>query len=335
MSPRRRQNVDVQLGKHNRLEKERCIHLEISVPGMVVFNAEPGGGKSHAIRSLAYQERKNIKHCIAFSRSAFRKVNLEYIPNYEGTEKQEKDYFNFKHKRFNEARLRAFLDFQESFKEGHRPLGCIIIDDDISDPKMYQSEAIIDAVTMFRHYNLIIFLSTQYINKFPTVVRECASQVAIFKLNSFRSIRAAYESYAQQFETYNQFRFWLDKVTDPIEEHKLAWKDRRNGKPWQVLRFPKKIPKFRLNYGLRDNPLHPSLWNAGDKIFEKGKAPKSAKKGGSKKRKRAPVPKSAFTQSFDNAIGFARKRYKHNDFPDGPYEDSVMRERLRVPEFDR
>lgn len=225
--------------------------LKINMPGLIILVSKPGGGKSYMIRYLMYCNQKLFSHCIAFSKSAFRPGNLEYIPDYEGTPEDKKRYMNFKWMMYKDEVLREFLNGQQAYPEEARPLGVIIIDDDISDPHMFESPAMIDAITMYRHYKIVIIVAAQYVNKLSTTMRECASQVGLFKMDSKRSIEAAYESYGQEFEDHKEFKQWLFAATYPPSEHKCCWKDKMNDKPWEIVRAPDHIPKFRLEYGER------------------------------------------------------------------------------------
>jgi hypothetical protein len=125
-----------------------------------------------------YMNRDRFAYGICFSKSAFREGNLEYIPYFEGSPEDKARYLNFKHMLYNEEALRALLVKQASYPDGERPCAFVIFDDDISDPNMFNSSAFIDAVTMYRHYNLWICICVQYINKLSTTARECASQVS-------------------------------------------------------------------------------------------------------------------------------------------------------------
>lgn len=62
-------------------------------------------------------------------------------------------------------------------------------------------------------------------------------------------MEAAYDSYGQEFETYDEFKNWLNSRTTPVEEHNFCWKDKMNDAPWVVHVAPPVIPKFRLDYG--------------------------------------------------------------------------------------
>lgn len=225
--------------------------ISISLPGMTLMVSKPGGGKSHLANYLIYLNRSRIKHAIAFSKSAFRPGNIAFMPNYSGVGKDAKEYFNFKHMRYDKNILREFLEGQARYPEGQRPLGLIYFDDDISEAGMFNDEYVIDAATMYRQYNVWVIIATQHVNKVSTTVRECASEVALFKMDSKRAIEAAYESYGQDFEDYKAFKAWLFMNTTPAEEHNFCWKDKMNDKPWEVLRAPASVPKFRLEYGKR------------------------------------------------------------------------------------
>ncbi len=223
--------------------------LTVSLPGMILLNSKPGGGKSHLARYIFYVNRKKFRHGIVFSKSCFRPGNIDYVPNYEGTPKDVKTHRNFKHMRYNKAVMKAFLDGQAAYPEGKRPLGFVYIDDDISESNMFNDEYMLDAATMYRQYNILLIVCTQHVNKLSTTFRECASQVALFKMDSLGSIKACYESYGQEFEDINRFRSWLFDNTTPMEMHKFCWKDKMNDRPWEVLVAPRKIPFFRFDYG--------------------------------------------------------------------------------------
>lgn len=223
--------------------------LPISMPGMIVANSKPRGGKSYLFKYLIYMNRRMFSHGIVFSKSAFRPGNMDYIPRFP--EDKTGKYLNFKHMRYDENKLRKFLEHQQSYSDEERPLGFIIVDDEISSNNMWNSEAMIDAATMYRHYNVVVFIATQYINKISTTIRECATQVALFKMDSKRAINAAWESYGSEFDNYNVFKNWLESNTTPADQHKFCWKDKMYDLPWRVAVAPPLIPKFRLRYGLK------------------------------------------------------------------------------------
>lgn len=225
-------------------------HLMMTLPACILLNSRPGGGKSHMARYLCYELKDYIAYGVCYSKSIFKEGNIDYIPAYSNKPEDLAKYQNFRFDKFSKENLAEVLKMQSEYPEGKAPLCLIMFDDDISDPDMFTSEEFIDAVTMFRHYNLLIIICTQYINKLTTVTRECASCVGLFKMTTKRSINAAYESYGVEFESENDFKRWLSQNTHNPKDHNICWKDRANDLPWKVLRAPAEIPPFRLEYGV-------------------------------------------------------------------------------------
>lgn len=227
--------------------------FEINLPGLLILNSKPAGGKSHMLRYLFYRYRNLFSYGIFFSRTAFRAGNLDYVPDFKGTPEDKAHYYNFKHMRWDPLKLQALLNKQAAFPDGERPLAFVGFDDNISEKAMWEDPVFIDLVTMFRHYNVFVAIATQYINKVCTTARECATDVGLFKMDSRRSIEAAYDSYGMEFEDLKIFKAWLDANTTPPELHNCCWKDKANDKPWRVVRAPAVIPEFRLEYGRRES----------------------------------------------------------------------------------
>jgi len=168
--------------KDTALTETQCLGgLEISIPGMIVLNSKPGGGKSHMLRYIMYLYRKRFDHGIAFSKSTFRTTNLDYMPEFPDEPGKN---LNFKHLHYKPEILQAFLDGQAADPS---KLGFVVVDDDISDPNMWYSQPMIDAATMYRQYNILLVISTQHTNRVSTTIRECASQVR--RTNPFHTVK--------------------------------------------------------------------------------------------------------------------------------------------------
>jgi hypothetical protein len=59
----------------------------------------------------------------------------------------------------------------------------------------------------------MILLTTQYIYAIPPLLRECTTFFFTFHITSYRSLKAAYESFFGDFETYNECKkFILDNT---------------------------------------------------------------------------------------------------------------------------
>jgi hypothetical protein len=288
--------------------------LRVTIPGMVVLNSKPGGGKSHLTRYLMSEYRDQFAHGIAFSRSAFRPGNLDYMPNFEGTPKEQQRYLNFKHLYYEEEVLRNFLDLQAGYPEEERPLGFVIFDDDTSDPGMWKTSAMQDAATMYRQFNILLIINTQYVNLIPPVIRECAMQVAIFKTDTDRAIQACYDSYGQDFNRREEFQHFLFTATkDAVlgqKEHKFIWKDKEMDGPWRVLKAPTTIPKFRIEYG--------------EKSSAKGRGKGKSKSAHASKRSTRGIG-----QNILNHVQDVKRETRGDPYEDGiqlPYREDLYRE---------
>lgn len=238
-----------QLSKDTPLTETQTLGgLEISIPGMIVLNSKPGGGKSHMLRYIMYMYRKRFDHGIAFSKSTFRPGNLDYMPAFPD---EPDKWLNFKHLHWSEEVLQAFLDGQAADPS---KLGFVLVDDNISDPNMWYSKAFIDAATMYRQYNILLVISTQHTNRISTTIRECASQVGLFAMDTHNAIHACWESYGQEFRNDRDFYAWFSSILGDIKNHNCAWKNKIDGKPYVIVRAPKEIPAFRIEYGKKARP---------------------------------------------------------------------------------
>jgi hypothetical protein len=117
---------------------------------------------------------------------------------------------------------------------------------------MWQNPVFVNMATQVRHYDIVLCIATQYINKIPPTFRESAFQTALFWMASERSLKAAYESYGSDFGNYDEFKAFnnsklgdhkflfvnqYDKATKPAEE--LVNEN-------LVLIAPPVIPPFKL-----------------------------------------------------------------------------------------
>jgi hypothetical protein len=212
--------------------------LPISIPGVLIINSKSGGGKSHLISYLFYElayVRKQVAYGIAFSKTIHDPGNLSYIP------------MKYKYPHYEEEALKNLLELQSRIPEAQRPNAFVLFDDCISDSKQWNSPVLLDAITQCRHFHLWIILSTQSINKIPNAMREGAFQVAIFYTDTKRSLEAAYESYGQDFESFQSFKQFLQNHTG---QYRFLFKNKcKDGEDdWKVFRCPPHIPRFQLNY---------------------------------------------------------------------------------------
>ena len=200
---------------------------------LIIINGKQRSGKSQLISYIMYCNRKNFQYGISFSGTSFDPENLSYIPE------------KYKYMQYNETKLHNLMKIQQSFPKEERPLAFVIFDDCINDKKQWNSKILLDLLTQLYHYNIVCIISTQYINKIPALLRENARLICIFKTDTLRSLEAAYESYGQNYDTFKEFKNFLLESTG---DYKFIVRDNKDASNFQIMRAPKKIPSFTLNY---------------------------------------------------------------------------------------
>jgi hypothetical protein len=138
------------------------------------------------------------------------------------------------------------MDIQSEYPENR----AAVIFDDCLDQKAFASQLFLDLTTQYRHYNISLFICTQYGFRIPPVVRECASRVGIFRLTTERSLKAAYESFGAFFKTYDEFRSY---VIDETGDYKFVWyiansSAENRDEVYHTAKAPPELPDVRFEY---------------------------------------------------------------------------------------
>ena len=206
--------------------------LPICAPGFLMNVSRQGGGKSHLDRYLMYENQRNFPWGVVFSKTVFDEENIPYIP------------LQYKHLGYQRDVLIGLMRLQLSYPKEIRPTGFIIFDDCITGT-MWNDEVLQDAFTQMRHYHFFIIVCTQYLNKVPPIIREQASDVALFHMETKRSMDAAFESYGGDFEDIKDFRRFIVGLGKGT--HKFAYQNKFVSDKWFVCRAPAEIPPFMMN----------------------------------------------------------------------------------------
>jgi len=82
--------------------------------------------------------------------------------------------------------------------------GFIIIDDCLGALK-WRDDFWTQIACTIRHYNLSLFITTQYLNKVPSVIRSQCSQYFFLKMLNMRELKSAYEQCFSMFFKFNDF----------------------------------------------------------------------------------------------------------------------------------
>ena len=128
------------------------------------------------------------------------------------------------HNNFNLVVLKNYVAWlQKTSKKKNKPIpNSFVVFDDIVNSLPKNDAWFNEFLSGYRHYNITIFVTTQYINRCAPLFREQASFAYIFQLHTKAAIEAAYDSYGASFETVKAWKKFLAEATD-VEHQALVW----------------------------------------------------------------------------------------------------------------
>ncbi len=209
----------------------------------LVIAARPASGKSHLIKYLLLLNHPDYTHTpfaygIVFTNTAFNKDYESFIPA------------EFIHSQYDPVILENLMKIQENQinSTGQAPRAFVIFDD-MLNLKMIGSQLFLNLSTQYRHFNITVILSSQYIYRVSTVARECATAAVLFKQTTKRSIEALFESYGGGFDSLKEFSAYLNK----LEKYQFVSYDPNNAsieknELYPISRCPANIPPFKFEY---------------------------------------------------------------------------------------
>lgn len=170
-------------------------------PGLFLFAAPTNSGKTTLIRFILTEMAKKgiFAYGIVLTGTAGLNNDYSYLPRKAVSV-------------FSEDRLRAFLRMQRDLahERGKAPPAFIVLDDVANEN--FKKPLYNGLFTTFRHFNLSVFVSTQYIYRIPPTIREQAAICVAFHQNTGRSKEALWQTYGtahKKQEFYNK----LDEAT--------------------------------------------------------------------------------------------------------------------------
>lgn len=159
-----------------------------TTPSISLFSAAPKSGKTHTIefliKTLWVQGR--FKYGFVFSMTALMNGDYHYLPQ------------RYVYGDCDDKKLTAIMQHQRG-KGGPRAPPAFLILDDCIGAAHFNSKVFTQLFTTYRHYNLTLFITTQYIYKVPPVFRDCSTFAFIFKQGTLKSIKALWESFGSMF----------------------------------------------------------------------------------------------------------------------------------------
>ena len=190
-------------------------------PFSMVINGACKSGKSYLIKYLISTYKNQFDHCIIFSNTA--KMNKEY--NHLG-KLIKLNIFNYNN---IEQKLTYFLNAKTVIKDEK----ILMIFDDIGGGLKLNSNLIFHLFSMYRHYNISVIYSIQYITKCPTVLRELGEYICVFKQNSLNAKKHCHDWYFNDL-TMNEY----SNMNTKLPQYAFFYIDRSDFSKKNIFRCP-------------------------------------------------------------------------------------------------
>jgi hypothetical protein len=124
--------------------------------------------------------------------------------------------------KLNETMQKMMEIQNNAIKSGKKPNICLILDDCMGALK--NNSTFQRLISCYRHYNISIFILTQYCVSQATFVRELCNYVYIFNQRTERSKKIVYENFFNDIESYEAFK----KKFAELKEYEFFFIDRVN-----------------------------------------------------------------------------------------------------------
>jgi len=199
-------------------------------------------GKSFLLRNLIYQfSKKNIfKFGVCFSGTGFNS-DYKFLPE------------NAVRSNYSEDQLEKYIAKLKAWLHAHPgeklPSNFLILDDLLGRIKL-NSGVFSNLMSTFRHYNITIFITSQYfVKNISTLLRELTDVAFIFRTRFHNSLKSLYEAYGQMLDDQDEFEYILNEATK--EKHAcLCYMSRKETADESYFSYqaPPKDPEFKLRF---------------------------------------------------------------------------------------
>lgn len=177
-----------------------------SQPAITLISAKPRSGKTQFIKYMIctlFMERK-IKYGLVFCPTLFN-GSYNFIPE------------QFTYSMYDERIIKNLMRLQvrqiiEKGKDNVEP-AFIVLDDCIGSIN-FDSPLFQKLISRYRHYNITIFIATQYLFKIPPLIRDCTTYFICFNQTTKKSIDAIHETFMQDFNYKTCYQFIKKNTKD-------------------------------------------------------------------------------------------------------------------------
>ena len=211
--------------------------MNLSIPAVYMVCGLQGGGKSHLIRYMMYQNRNKFDVGVVFTNTGFVDGNFDYIDK------------RLVHLEYSAAVLKNLKDIFKKRIEAEKPLcGFMIFDDCLEGPQWKEKE-LRSLITQVRHYNITVIISTQHPTAIPPIFRTNTWQAFLFFMGTEDAMKSLWKNYGQMVGTFADFKEFYTAAT--AEKHQFLAYDAKNGTQeissrYKVMICPKDIPQFTV-----------------------------------------------------------------------------------------
>jgi ABC-type dipeptide/oligopeptide/nickel transport system ATPase component len=221
------------------------LELDFSRAQIISIIGTCGSGKSFLLRNLIYQFSKKdmFKFGIVFTGTSFN-TDYQFMP--DGA--VHSDYSEAKLEKYI-SRLRSWLEVNQGQK---LPPNFLILDDLLGRIKI-NSNIFNNLISTFRHFNMTIFITSQYfVKNISTLLRELTDVAFIFRTRFKNSKESLYNAYGQLLDSQDEFDEVLNEATK--EKHScLCYQARKEYKEESYCSF--QAPPDDLNFKLKFIPV--------------------------------------------------------------------------------
>lgn len=157
-----------------------------------------GGGKTVAI-TYTIKTLKAFDFVVVLSSTAEFNGDYDFLKQMPGVSSRIYNASNC-----NDMFKKIMSIQEESKKKGDMKRVCIVCDDVMG--VLSNSKVFAKLASTYRHFNISIFITTQFVNNSTTYIRELANYVFVFDQRTDQSRKAIHQSYFGDTGTFGQFK---------------------------------------------------------------------------------------------------------------------------------
>lgn len=154
------------------------INLINTHPFLLYLIGKPKTGKSHMTKFIIKELMKNklYDYVLVFcpSLGLSKDSSYDFIPS------------EFQYNKYSDYKIRNIMRLQKQRKEENKPNRCLLILDDIIGSINKNNKTLHKLITLHRHYNISIIISSQYMKGVDPVLRDCFNYLIIFKPSNYQ-----------------------------------------------------------------------------------------------------------------------------------------------------